>query len=183
MASRGHANACYFLWSAFLYASIFLALQSDGFLLPSSPSASSAAPLVGELARTPRPGSSRSRGAIERLRMAPNPPESAAEPVTAATVPSWNDLARATSDTPVGRALDADADLRRRGLGAPHVQNTLRLFASANDVSTTSSERSGSDELPNLILYRDHAGWYVEVALALAKETRAKLTYRCCCCS
>jgi hypothetical protein len=171
MASRGLANACHLLWSEFLFASILLALRSDGFLHPSSPSATSAAPLVGELARAPRPGSSRSRGAVERLRMAPNPPESAAGPVAAAaaTVPSWNDLARAASDTPVGRALDADADLRRRGLGAPHVQITLRLFG-----SQTSSERSGSDELPNLILYRDHAGWYGIVVLVLVNETRGK---------
>lgn len=80
--------------------------------------------------------------------------------VTAATLPSWKDLARAVSDTPVGRTLDADVELRRRGLGGPHVQNTLRLFDSGKSSSRSSGELSGSNELPKIILYRDHAGWY-----------------------
>lgn len=61
------------------------------------------------------------------------------------TVPSWSELQKAVDETPVGMALNAELQLRWKGKGSAHVQNTLRLFDSNDD--------------PQITLYRDHAGW------------------------
>jgi hypothetical protein len=63
----------------------------------------------------------------------------------AATVPSWSDLKTKTQSTKTGSALTADAALRKEGKGAPHRENTLRLF--------------GDSSKPTITLFRDHAAW------------------------
>jgi hypothetical protein len=61
---------------------------------------------------------------------------------------SWDELNAAAARTDVGQALNREVELRKQGRGGPHVQSTLRLFHS-------------KEEAPNIILYRDHAGWCV----------------------
>ena len=60
---------------------------------------------------------------------------------------SWSDLQKQVGETVVGKALNAEAELRNQGRGSAHVQNKLRKF--------------GSDDEPQITLFRDHAGWYV----------------------
>jgi hypothetical protein len=61
---------------------------------------------------------------------------------------SWDELNAAAARTDVGQALNREVELRKQGRGGPHVQSTMRLFDSKEDK-------------PNIILYRDHAGWCV----------------------
>ncbi len=65
--------------------------------------------------------------------------------MTTTTSSSWDDLVRQMDTTPVGKALTNELEVRKMGKGSPHVHNTLRKF--------------DSDEDPQVILYRDHAGW------------------------
>lgn len=58
---------------------------------------------------------------------------------------SWDDLVRQMDNTPVGKALTNEVQIRKTGKGSAHVHNTLRMFDSKED--------------PQVILYRDHAGW------------------------
>ncbi len=60
--------------------------------------------------------------------------------------PTWDDLKEKASETPVGKALDRDLELRAKGKGSPHVHSKIRLF-------------DGTDEKPTYTLFRDHAGW------------------------
>ena len=71
---------------------------------------------------------------------------------------SWSGLQTAASNTKVGAALNIEVESRVRGTGAPFVQNKLRLF--------------GSNDMPQLTLYRDHAGWcpYCEKTMLLIEE-------------
>ena len=71
---------------------------------------------------------------------------------------SWSGLQTAASNTKVGAALNIEVESRVRGTGAPFVQNKLRLF--------------GSNDMPKLTLYRDHAGWcpYCEKTMLLIEE-------------
>eukprot|EP00532_Pseudo-nitzschia_australis_P001740 CAMPEP_0168184598 /NCGR_PEP_ID=MMETSP0139_2-20121125/13334_1 /TAXON_ID=44445 /ORGANISM="Pseudo-nitzschia australis, Strain 10249 10 AB" /LENGTH=548 /DNA_ID=CAMNT_0008106249 /DNA_START=384 /DNA_END=2030 /DNA_ORIENTATION=+ len=66
---------------------------------------------------------------------------------TTANPMAWEELKTLVSETPVGSALDADAELRKKGKGGPSVHNKLRLFA------------DDEQEQPAYTLYRDHAGW------------------------
>ena len=77
----------------------------------------------------------------------------------ASRIPSWPDLQASVAQTPVGQALDLEATRRRSGTGAPHVHNPLRMFG-------------GDGDKPNLILYRDHAGWcpYCQKTMLLIEE-------------
>ena len=74
------------------------------------------------------------------------------------TVPSWSDLKKRSEETPVGKALLEETELRKQGKGSAHVQNKLRKF--------------GSDSEPQITLFRDHAGWcpYCEKTMLLVEE-------------
>lgn len=78
---------------------------------------------------------------------------SASTKATFTTIPSWDDLQSMISQTPVGQALDEQMVLRSKGVGAPHVHSKLRLFPKQQD------QESPSKGMPQLTLYRDHAGW------------------------
>jgi len=88
---------------------------------------------------------------------------------TSVAVPTWDDLKSRASETPVGRALDRDLELRKSGKGSPHVHSKLRLFEDSNS----------GDDLPVFTLYRDHAGWcpYCQKTMLLieAKEIPIKI--------
>ena len=73
---------------------------------------------------------------------------------------SWSDLQSAAANTAVGAALNSEHESRMNGTGGPFVQNKLRLF--------------GSNERPNITLYRDHAGWcpYCQKTMLLIEEKR-----------
>lgn len=60
---------------------------------------------------------------------------------------SWAKLQSVASKTKVGSALNAESESRIKGIGAPFVQNKLRLF--------------GTSGRPKLTLYRDHAGKFI----------------------
>ena len=60
------------------------------------------------------------------------------------SIPSWIDLKAASIQTPVGKAMEEQVALRKKGEGSAHVHNTLRTFAKGT---------------PELTLFRDHAGW------------------------
>ena len=66
---------------------------------------------------------------------------------SSAETDSWTTLQSLASGTKVGAALDAEREARNKGIGAPFVQNNLRLF--------------GSNARPKLTLYRDHAGRFM----------------------
>lgn len=66
---------------------------------------------------------------------------------TTSTVASWDDLVRHMDETPVGKALTNEVEIRKTGKGSAHVHNTLRTFDPDNNQD------------PQIILYRDHAGW------------------------
>lgn len=79
------------------------------------------------------------------------PSSSVKEGTMATAVLSWADLVGAVGSTSVGRALNDEEALRITGRGAgAHRRNTLRLF-----------DRPEDEGLPDLVLYRDHAGWCV----------------------
>ena len=67
------------------------------------------------------------------------------------TTSSWDDLVHQINATPVGTALTNEVQLRKTGQGSAHVHNTLRTF----------DDSSSENEVPPVILYRDHAGWCV----------------------
>ena len=70
------------------------------------------------------------------------------------TVPSsWSDIQSLVGETPVGKALNNEASLRKMGLGSAHVHNTLRLFDSTNE------DGKNDNGEPAITLYRDYAGW------------------------
>jgi len=73
------------------------------------------------------------------------------------------------SETPVGQALDEQITKRSKGIGAPNVHSKLRLFP----------KDDSSSEMPQLTLYRDHAGWcpYCQKTMLLveAKEIPIKI--------
>ena len=71
----------------------------------------------------------------------------AATAAAAATVPTWDDLKRRVSETPVGTALDGDLTLRASGRGGPNVHSNVRRFG------------GGDESAPTYTLFRDHAGW------------------------
>lgn len=77
------------------------------------------------------------------------------------TVPSWSDLQSKTKDNVVGKALENETALRKKGLGSAQVSNTLRQF----DLE---------EGAPQITLYRDHAGWcpYCEKMMLLVEEKR-----------
>jgi hypothetical protein len=60
------------------------------------------------------------------------------------SIPSWLDLKTASIQTPVGKALEEQVALRKKGEGSAHVHNTLRTFGKGT---------------PEITLFRDHAGW------------------------
>jgi hypothetical protein len=47
---------------------------------------------------------------------------------TAATLPSWADLAESSAASPVGKALNEEVSLRSEGKGSASRENTLRKF-------------------------------------------------------
>ena len=75
---------------------------------------------------------------------------------TSTTVPTWDDLKRSASETPVGKALDRDLELRAKGRGSPNVHSKIRLFG---DTENDNDTETNDDESPVFTLYRDHAGW------------------------
>ncbi|GAX18073.1 glutathione S-transferase [Fistulifera solaris] len=79
-------------------------------------------------------------------------------PIMTTTTSSWDDLVKQMDATPVGKALTNELEVRKTGKGSPHVHNTLRKF--------------DSDEDPQVILYRDHAGWcpYCQKLMLLVEE-------------
>jgi len=83
---------------------------------------------------------------------------------TATTVPSWQNLQAMVAETPVGKALNQEVELRKQGKGSAHVQNTLRLFNS-------------KDPKPPILLYRDHAGWcpYCQKTMLLIEEKQVPI--------
>lgn len=70
------------------------------------------------------------------------------------------------AETPVGKSLNDEMELRKQGKGSAHVQNTLRLFESSNN-----------NKLPPIKLYRDHAGWcpYCEKTMLLIEEKQVPI--------
>ena len=68
------------------------------------------------------------------------------------------------SETPVGQALDDQITKRSKGIGAPNVHSKLRLFP----------KDSSTSEVPQLTLYRDHAGWcpYCQKTMLLVEAKR-----------
>ncbi len=76
---------------------------------------------------------------------------SSSSPASASmVVPTWDDLKDKISETPVGKALDKDLEMRAQGRGSPHVHSKMRLFDNNSD---------NGNEKPVYTLFRDHAGW------------------------
>ena len=77
-----------------------------------------------------------------------------------ATAPSWSDLKKQTQSTATGSALTQEVELRKEGMGSPHVGNQLRLF--------------DASQKPKITLYRDMAGWcpYCQKTMLLVEEKK-----------
>lgn len=104
--------------------------------------------------------SSSSRGAIpgysvsnnnNRKRMELSSSSTAAPSASKETCYSWENLQQKIGETAVGASLNTESSLRTLGKGSAHVQNKLRMFASSEE--------------PAITLFRDHAGWYVSLAI------------------
>ena len=79
---------------------------------------------------------------------------------TSTTVPTWENLKGKVSETPVGKALDRDLELRSQGRGSPHVHSKLRLFDDGDENNNNNNNNNnGENEKPVYTLFRDHAGW------------------------
>jgi hypothetical protein len=101
---------------------------------------------------------------MSTMRSMSTSPPSAATATTAAVLPTWDDLKKGASNTPVGTALDRDLELRAKGRGSPNVHSKLRVFGGDSDnpehETTTDTETETETESPPVFtLYRDHAGW------------------------
>lgn len=80
---------------------------------------------------------------------------------SAKSIPSWSDLQSLSKENVVGKSLENESELRKKGLGSAFVQNTLRVFDS-------------EESTPQITLYRDHAGWcpYCQKTMLLVEEKR-----------
>ena len=101
-----------------------------------------------------------SRSSSSRTTRIPMSSQVASSSATA-TTPSWSELQHLSCEiTPVGKALEEDEQLRKKGGGEAHVSNTLRLF--------------DSNEEPKFTLFRDAAGWcpYCQKTMLLIEEKK-----------
>ncbi len=79
-------------------------------------------------------------------------------------IPSWSNLQeKSVTGTAVGKALDADKELRKAGRGEAHVTNTLRLFDKPDGYQ------------PMFTLYRDEVR--TGTALCVLKSYSTSLRY------
>jgi hypothetical protein len=115
-----------------LKGSIFLPLYTSTKLTPA------------KLSNIPKSGSSLiDKTSITKL-FSSNP-SGMTSSTSSTTILSWSELQEQVGNTLVGKALNNEVKQRLQGNGSAHVQNTLRLF--------------GSNDEPQITLYRDHAGW------------------------
>lgn len=126
----------------------------NGFTVPVSTTTTlteSSSRIFGKLSQRASPASSQqllSTGST-KLGMSTGATAKESPSSTSGTIPSWEELQQLVNEMPVGIALNQEDKLRKEGKGSAHVRNTIRRFASEDEVE------------PQITLYRDHAGWYV----------------------